>query len=116
MQVREVRAREGFGLMAARLSVTGELGYELFAPREHHAALYRALMAAGAPHGLRQLGGYALDSLRVEKGFGAWGKEFRTELTPAAAGLLRFVARNKPAAFVGKERLDTESSEALVTL
>ncbi|MEM7346016.1 MAG: FAD-dependent oxidoreductase, partial [Chloroflexota bacterium] len=56
--------------IVARVSFTGELGYEIYAPREHHEALYDKLLAAGQPFNIRHFGGRALNSLRLEKSFG----------------------------------------------
>ena len=53
----------------------GELGWELFHKKEHTAELYEALLTAGEDHGIGDFGTYALNSLRLEKGFRAWGFE-----------------------------------------
>ena len=113
MQVGLGRAHVG------RLAVTGELGYELNVPASEHRALYGALREAGADLGVRSIGGRALDSLRLEKGWGAWGAEYAQSYTPGMAGLDRHIAWDK-GDFVGrdaalKER-DTGSARVLVLL
>ena len=92
----------GVSCLAARVSFTGELGYELYCAPEYQVALYEALTKAGADLGLRHFGGRALMSMRLEKNFGAWGLDFREDFTPAEAGLAQFVAADKAADFVGK--------------
>ena len=88
--------------VVARLSLTGELGYEINVPASQQLALWQALLEAGRPHGLRPIGMRAQDSLRLEKGYGVWSLEFSTSCTPAMAGLERFVAADK-GDFVGRD-------------
>jgi dimethylglycine dehydrogenase len=85
----------------ARLSLTGELGYEINVPAAQQRALWRALLAAGSPLGMRPIGMRAQDSLRLEKGYGVWSLEFATSVTPAMCGLDRFVAVDK-GDFIGR--------------
>jgi dimethylglycine dehydrogenase len=92
----------GAPALVARLSVTGELGYEIYVPAMYLAPLYDRLRAAGAPLGLRSVGTYALNSLRLEKGYGYWSREYSRDYTPAMSGLSRFVDYGKPS-FVGRE-------------
>jgi dimethylglycine dehydrogenase len=63
--------------LMGRVSFTGDLGYEMWVTTEYQRALYDTLKKAGADFGLRNIGGRALNSLRVEKGFGSWAREFR---------------------------------------
>jgi dimethylglycine dehydrogenase len=86
----------------ARLSLTGELGYEITVPADEQAALWVALRDAGADLGLRPVGDRAIDSLRLEKGYGIWSAEFTQAYTPGMSGLDRFVAWDKPE-FVGRD-------------
>ena len=58
---------------ALRVTYVGELGWELYCPAEYGAGLWRALVEAGAPHGLRPAGYRAIESLRLEKGYRVWG-------------------------------------------
>jgi dimethylglycine dehydrogenase len=87
--------------VVARLSLTGELGYEINVRASQQLTLWQALMEAGQPHGLRPIGMRAQDSLRLEKGYGVWSLEFSTSCTPAMAGLERFVAADKDD-FIGR--------------
>ena len=107
------RARVG------RLSVTGELGYELNLPASELPGLYTALTAAGADLGVLPLGYNAVNSLRLEKSFGIWSREFTWAYTPGMSGLDRFVAFDKPQ-FVGREAAlrerDHPPARVLVTL
>ena len=74
-------------LRALRVSYAGELGWELHHPMERMAALYDAVMGAGEDLGVADVGLYAFDALRMEKGYKAWGLELTTELTPVEGGL-----------------------------
>ena len=88
-----------------RISFTGELGYEIWVPADCQIALYDAIVAAGADLGLRHFGARALNSLRLEKSFGNWAREYRPIYTPAEARLERFVDISKPEFVVGLCRL-----------
>jgi len=93
----------GVPLRALRVSYVGELGWELHAPMETLATLYDALWAAGEAHGIADFGLYAMNSLRMEKGYRGWGSELTSELTPYEAGLDRFVSAKKD--YVGSAAL-----------
>lgn len=84
-----------------RLSVTGELGYEIHCQAAEHIALRRALLGAGAGSGLREVGYNALLSLRLEKSFGIWSREFTQAYTPGETGMDRWIAWDK-GDFVGR--------------
>lgn len=86
----------------ARLSLTGERGYEINVPASQHRALWSALCDAGAAFGMRQIGSRALDSLRFEKGYGVWSTEFAQSYTPGMSGLDRFIDFNK-SDFIGRD-------------
>ena len=88
-------------VLAARLSYTGELGYELYMAPGHLRHVYHALHGAGRAFGLRNFGVRALNSLRLEKAYGGWGRELTQDFTPAEAGLERFVRRDK-GDFIGR--------------
>jgi dimethylglycine dehydrogenase len=88
--------------IVARLSVTGELGYEIYVPTLHLAALFDAVAEASGGLGMRHIGMYALNSLRLEKGFGIWSREFSRDYTPRMSGLDRFVAYEKTD-FIGRD-------------
>ena len=105
--------------LVARISVTGELGYEIHAPQVYLGGIYDRLMAAARDLKIVDVGMYALLSLRMEKGFGIWTREFSRDYTPAECGLARFVAYDKPA-FIGREAAlkdrDTAPERQLVLL
>lgn len=88
--------------LVGRLSFTGELGYELWVTSEYQRALYDLLVAAGRPLGLRLFGGRALNSLRLEKSFGTWAREYRPIYGPREAGLARFIDWAK-GEFIGRK-------------
>jgi dimethylglycine dehydrogenase len=86
--------------IVGRISYTGDLGYEIWCPADQLRLLHDTLVAAGAELGLRHFGARALNSLRLEKGFGSWAREFRPIYGPCAAGLEPFVAW-KRGGFIG---------------
>ncbi|KAJ7335883.1 hypothetical protein JRQ81_013824 [Phrynocephalus forsythii] len=90
---------------AVRISYTGELGWELYHKQEDSAALYSVIMEAGQEEGIDNFGTYALNTLRLEKGFRAWGAEMNCDTNPLEAGLKYFIKLNKPADFIGKQAL-----------
>ena len=92
----------GAFLRALRVSYVGELGWELHARMEDLPALYDALWAAGQDLGLTNIGLYALNAMRMEKGYKAWGSELTNELTRIEADMKRFIAMKKDD-FVGKQ-------------
>jgi dimethylglycine dehydrogenase len=81
--------------VVGRIGLTGEIGYEIVVPTPQHRTLWTELAEAGEPHGLRPIGDRAIDSLRLEKGYGIWNAEFRQDGTPGMTGLDRFVAFDK---------------------
>ena len=91
----------GVDLTALRVSYVGELGWELHMAIEDMPAVYDALVAAGEPHGLVHFGSYAMNVMRIEKGYKGWGSELTTELTPIETRLERFV--DFEGEFIGKE-------------
>lgn len=88
---------------ACRRSYLGE-GFELYVPAEFAAAIYDLLHEAGADLGLVDVGYYAVDSLRIEKGFRAWGRELTPDINPYEAGLGFAVKLNK-GDFIGRDAL-----------
>lgn len=84
-------------VLLARLSFTGELGYELYMAPDVQLYVYDRLHAVGERLGLRNFGVRALNSLRMEKGYGSWGRELTQDFTPREAGLGRFVRTDKRA-------------------
>jgi dimethylglycine dehydrogenase len=88
--------------IVGRISLTGELGYEIVVPVGQHRTLLFELREAGDEFGLRPIGDRALDSLRLEKGYGIWSTEFRQDVTLAMSGLDRYAVFDK-GPFVGRE-------------
>ena len=78
-----------------RVSFTGELGYEIWVAPDYLRALHALLVQHGATHGLKIYGGRALNSMRLEKSFGNWAREYRPIYGPQEAALGRFVALDK---------------------
>lgn len=85
----------GIDCIALRLSFTGDLGWELHCAEQDQAALYDALLAAGAPLGAGPVGSRALMSLRVEKGYGSWGRDYSPEYWPQETGLAGLIRMDK---------------------
>src|SRR5215472_5488129 len=88
--------------MVGRITFTGDLGYEVWVSADYQRTLYDLLVAAGRDLGLRHFGARALNSLRLEKSFGTWAREFRPIYGPFEAGLGRFVDFRK-GDFVGRD-------------
>ena len=89
-------------VLMGRVSFTGDLGYEMWVSVEYQRNLHALLTQAGSAHGLKPFGGRALNSMRLEKSFGNWAREFRPIYGPYEAGLGRFVNMDK-GDFVGRE-------------
>ena len=96
----------GVPVLLARTGYTGEDGFELYLPNERAAELWRAVLAAGAPHGLVPAGLASRDSLRLEAGMPLYGNELSREVTPLDAGLAGIVSFAKPEPFVGRAALE----------
>ena len=103
LTAREVHVA-GVPVTAMRVSYVGELGWELHHPIDRMPDLYDALVAAGEPHGMVHFGSYAMNAMRIEKAYKAWGGELTTEITPIEAGLDRFVDLDTPGRdFIGRD-------------
>jgi len=101
MDVGLIRAKVG------RLSVCGELGYEINCSAAEHITLRETLLEAGKAHGLKEFGFYAMNSLRLEKSFGIWNAEFMQAYTPGMTRMDRWIDFDKPD-FVGKQAATAE--------
>jgi dimethylglycine dehydrogenase len=88
--------------LVQRVSYTGDLGYEVFVDFTSQRALWDALWEAGQDLGLRPFGMRAMMSLRLDRFFGSWLREFGPDYTPAETGLNRFMRLDKPVDFIGK--------------
>ena len=91
-----------------RLSYTGDLGFEIFTDPMHQLALWTVLWEAGKEFGLRPFGMRAMMSLRLDKFFGAWLREFSPDYTAAETGLDRFISFAKDTDFIGRSAAEAE--------
>jgi dimethylglycine dehydrogenase len=108
----------GVECLALRVSFTGDLGWELHCKTEDQARLYEALLEIGKDFGAGPVGGRALMSLRVEKGYGSWSREYSPEYYPQEVGLDRLCKLDKD--FLNKaavvETLGKDAREHMVIL
>ncbi len=91
----------GVSARALRVNYVGELGWELHCPMDRLPQLYDAVWNAGQSHGIANFGIYAVNSLRMEKAYKAWGAELTNEITLIEADMERFFAADK-GDFTGK--------------
>jgi dimethylglycine dehydrogenase len=108
----------GVKVLALRVSFTGDLGWELHCAQDDQARLYDALLEAGKAVGAGPVGGRALMSLRVEKGYGSWSREYSPEYWPQEVGLDRLCKMDKD--FLNKtavaQTMENPAREHLVIL
>lgn len=98
----------GVPCIALRVSYVGELGWELHCPLDQIAELYQAVKEAGARFDIVDFGSYAMNVMRMEKAYKAWGGELTTEITPVEAGIERFVDYGKD--FLGKAAVEARKT------
>ena len=98
---------------ALRVTYVGELGWELHVPTEQMLTAYRLLMEAGQAHGLRNAGYRAIESLRLEKGYRAWGSDIGPDYSPLEAGLGWAVKLRKNLDFQGRAALTEQQRKPL---
>ncbi len=103
-------------MLALRVTYVGELGWELHIPVEFAASVYDALMAAGQPHGIANAGYRAIESLRLEKGYRAWGGEIGPDHSPLVAGLGWAVKLKSNRPFQGRAALEAQAAKKLPRL
>ena len=103
----------GASVRALRVTYVGELGWELHLPVETAGAVYDALMAAGEKFGIANAGYRAIESLRLEKGYRAWGSDIGPDHTPLEAGLGWAVKLKKNTPFLGREALVAQAAKPL---
>ena len=104
MTAREIRLA-GAPVLAIRVTYVGELGWELHIPVEFAVAVHDRLSEAGAPFGLANAGYRAIESLRLEKGYRAWGADIGPDHTPPMAGLGWAVKLKSGLPFQGRDAL-----------
>ena len=97
----------GRPVLLLRVSYAGELGWEVHTAVDDTAAVFDAVWQVGQAHGLKPFGMYALNSLRLEKGYRAWKGDLSTDYTVLEGGLDRFVRWSKES-FVGKAAMEIE--------
>ena len=90
-------------VLALRVTYVGELGWELHMPTDVAVTVYTALMAAGADHGLANAGYRTIESLRLEKGYRAWGSDIGPDHTPVEAGLAWACKMKSGLPFLGRD-------------
>ncbi|WIY25774.1 GcvT family protein [Parasedimentitalea psychrophila] len=98
----------GCPVNALRVTYVGELGWELHLPVEYATTVYDALTEAGAEFGLRDAGYRAIESMRLEKGYRAWGSDIGSDHTPAEAGLAWAVKLKKNIDFKGRKAAEAQ--------
>ena len=91
-----------------RVSYTGDLGYEIYCDPMDQRALWSTLWTAGQEHGMKPFGMRAMMSLRLDKFFGSWMREFSPDYTPCETGMDRFIAWGKNADFIGRAAAEAE--------
>ena len=92
--------------LLARINYSGDLGYELWVAPEYQRELFDRIVAAGEPHGLRLFGMRALMSLRLEKSYGTWFREYRPIYTPLEGGITRYIKLDHD--FIGRAAHEAE--------
>jgi 4-methylaminobutanoate oxidase (formaldehyde-forming) len=95
-----------FTVRATRITYVGELGWELYVTADVAVGVYELLRSAGAPFGLTEAGYYAINALRLEKGYRAFGAELTPDVNPLEAGLVFATKIRSDIAFLGREALE----------
>ena len=106
----------GCPVLALRVTYVGELGWELHLPVEYAQTVYDALMRAGADHGLVNAGYRAIETLRLEKTYRAWGSDIGPDHTPVEAGLGWAVKLNRNIDFKGRAAVAAQKSDGVKKL
>lgn len=109
-------AISGAPVNALRVTYVGELGWELHVPTEYAVGVYEALMKAGAGLGLRNAGYRAIESLRLEKGYRAWGADIGPDHTPVEAGLSWAVKLRKNIDFKGRAAIERQKAHGVTKM
>jgi dimethylglycine dehydrogenase len=91
-----------------RVSYTGDLGYEIYCDPMAQRALWTTLWEAGQAHGMQPFGMRAMMSLRLDKFFGSWLREYSPDYTPGETGLDRFISFRKNVDFIGRRAAEHE--------
>ena len=113
IEIEEEFSAEVPTVLALRVTYVGELGWELHMPRDSAENLYDALMEAGKDFSIANAGYRAIESLRLEKGYRAWGADITADTTPFEAGLGWAVKLNSGTGFTGRDALLVQRKQAL---
>jgi dimethylglycine dehydrogenase len=100
-------------VFAMRVSYAGELGWELHMPSWQLISIYESLFEMGSQFGLKDFGGQAFNSMRLEKMYRAYGAEFTEEISALEAGMDRFLDLSRK--FIGSENINQRKSEGIQT-
>jgi dimethylglycine dehydrogenase len=103
LNAREIKVA-GIPARVLRVSYVGEKGYELHVDRAHAARLFLALEDAGRPFGIGHYGAYAMNAMRLEKGYRGWGMDLTTERSPLETGL-SYLVKHEGRSFIGREAM-----------
>ncbi len=103
----------GAPVRALRVSYVGELGWELHVPVEHAITVYQALMAQGKQFDIFNTGYRAIESLRLEKGYRAWGADIGPDHSPLEAGLGWAVDLHSGRDFIGRDAIKLQLQKPL---
>ena len=103
----------GAQIRALRVSYVGELGWELHVPVESAATVYQMLMEYGGEFGIVNAGYRAIESLRLEKGYRAWGADIGPDYTPLEAGLGWAVDLKSGKLFIGRDAIIAQKQKLL---
>uniref|UniRef100_A0A6I8NGA3 Sarcosine dehydrogenase, mitochondrial n=1 Tax=Ornithorhynchus anatinus TaxID=9258 RepID=A0A6I8NGA3_ORNAN len=104
----------GHLVRAMRLSFVGEMGWELHIPKKACIPVYKAVMEAGAKHGIANAGYRAIDSLSIEKGYRHWHGDLRPDDSPLEAGLAFTCKLKTTTPFLGREALEKQRAAGLL--
>ena len=97
--------------LVQRISYTGDLGYEIYCDAMEQRALWNTLWQAGQPLGLTPFGMRAMMSLRLDRFFGSWMREFSPDYLPGETGMDRFIQWSKPVDFIGRKAAEVERTQ-----
>uniref|UniRef100_A0A8C5U2W9 Sarcosine dehydrogenase, mitochondrial n=1 Tax=Malurus cyaneus samueli TaxID=2593467 RepID=A0A8C5U2W9_9PASS len=109
----QITTASGCQVRAMRLSFVGEMGWELHVPRADCVKVYRAVMQAGARHGIANAGYRAIDSLSIEKGYRHWHADLRPDDTPLEAGLAFTCKLKSSIPFLGREAVEAQKAKGI---
>ena len=111
--VGRIGGHEGIPVLVSRTGYTGELGYEVFCHPTQAPAVWDAIMAVGAPKGLKPFGFEALDMVRIEAGLVFGGHDFDSTTDPFEAGIAFTVPQKKEEDFIGRAALERRRANPL---